>query len=65
MRLSYETYRVVYRHGTESSDTTRVNEATITTYGASELNLRAELARLRPDHRDIVVLEIAPTRPRT
>lgn len=65
MTLSYETYLVIYEHRTEHSDTARVNQATITIYGASELKIRAELERLRPDHRGIVVLEAALVRGRT
>lgn len=62
MTLSYETYLIIYEHRTENSDTARVNQATITIYGASELKIRAELARLRPDHRDIVILDAALVR---
>jgi len=59
MSLSYETYLVVYEHRTENSLTARVNQATITIYGAGELRIKAELERQRPEHRDIVVLDVA------
>lgn len=62
MTPTYETYFVVYEHRTEFSDTARVNQATITIYGVSELKMRAELQRLRPEHREIVILEAAPVR---
>lgn len=62
MTLSYQTYFVMYEHRTEFSDTARVNQATITIFGLSELRIRAELERLRPDHRDIVILDVAPVR---
>jgi hypothetical protein len=64
MTPTYETYVVVYEHRTEFSDTARVNQATITIYGAGELRIRAELERLRPGHKDIVILDAALVRHR-
>ena len=58
--MTYETFHVLYEHRTTSSDTVRQNRATVTMYGASELKLRAEIERQRPDHRDVVLLEVQP-----
>ena len=60
MTPTYQTFNVVYEHKTTFSDTGRVNRATVTIYGMSELQIRAEIERMRPGHRDIVILEVAP-----
>lgn len=53
----YETFFVTYEHRTTSSDTVRTNSATITIYGASELKLKAEIERQRPDQKDVLLLD--------
>lgn len=54
----YETFDVTYEHRTGCSQMLRTNSATITVYGASELKLKSEIEKQRPDHTDVTLLEI-------
>lgn len=56
MRATYRTYDVTYEHTTANSDTIRQNRATVTVLGCGEFKLKAEVERLRPQHRCVVIL---------
>ena len=61
MTPTYQRVVVTFEHTTIESDTPRVNRATLTVYGDSELAVLAELKRQRPELREISLLEVEPS----
>lgn len=63
MQARYATYLVMYEHTMSGSDTVRPNFIMLCCYGRSEHKFKFEIQRERPDHRNVVILEVTQVHP--